>query len=104
MRWSLVIAKGRDDQQARRANAPPQVAEQIESRIIGPVQILDQQQAGIARRRQQAQQRLESGQLAVARDREPATAVTLDVAQRPERFRRAEVLAAADVDLSIGAV
>jgi len=104
MRRSLVTAEGRDDQQSRCADAPPQVAEQIESGIISPVQILDQQQAGIARRGEQAQQRLEGGQLAVPRDREPATAVALDIAQRPKWLRRAEVFAAADVDLRIGAM
>src|SRR5215475_8255572 len=104
MRRSLVTAECRDDQQPRRADTPAEVAEQVESGVIGPVQVLDEQQTGIARRSQQAQQRFEGGQLAVARDREPATAVALDITQRSERFRCAQLFAAARIDLSIAAV
>src|SRR5215471_9651933 len=68
------------------------------------MQILDQQQAGISRRGQQAQKRFKGGQLAVPRDREPPTAVALDIPQRSERFGCTQLFAAADVDLSIGAV
>src|SRR5262252_420369 len=104
MRRSLVIAEGCDDQQTRRADAPAEVAEQIQSGVISPMQILDQQQAGISRRRQQAQKCFKGGQLALPRNREPPTAVALDIPQRPKRFGCTQLFAAADVDLSIRAV
>jgi len=105
MRLRLIVATGRDDEDRRRADATTEIAQQIERRIVGPVEILEQQQRGSSGGgREIPQQGFESRKRTRGTYGEAPAALARDVPKWAERLRGGEVFAAAEMDLGVAGV
>jgi hypothetical protein len=97
----VVVPKGQDDHGSQRAQPSADVAQRVERGVVGPVHVLDDQHGGPSPRSQLEAQGLVDRLLVRARCQcvgQRAGVLLGRVAQRSERPRRQQVVAAADQD------
>ena len=89
----LVVAVGRDHQRRHSRRPPAEQVHDVERRLVGPVEILQDDDRRAAKRATQRPEHLAGGCAALGHLRQLAADLGGDVEQRPERSRREQRLA-----------
>ncbi len=103
-RHDFVIAKARDEQRTSAGDAPAGIAQQVERRFVGPVDVLENgQRRPFGEQVDEGDEQAMPLAAAVVRDGQLAARVDGDVVERAERPRRCHRLAGAPVHRGVGA-